>query len=212
MAETLRALLLLQPDVVVAPDLLQSEVFEALVAVAAAGDRTMIAKVNADSAAAALLMHYAKASNKQMFLKAVTAVTCQRLIRRLCDHCKQPIAVKPEAIQKLGGDPRQQNTIYNYFQLPPPEQRVDEKGQPVEMFPCPVCQGIGFIGRIAILELILVDDGLRTLIMKQPQVDKLEQYGRSKSQLSLLQQAYRMVLAGVTSMSEVQRVFSKGQG
>lgn len=212
MAVALRGMMLLQPDVVVVPDLLQAEVFDVIVADAASGDRAVIAKVNADGAAAALLMHYAKATNKQIFLKAIIAVTGQRLLRRLCDHCKQAVSVKPEAIQKLGGDPRKQNTIFNHYQLPPPEQRVDEKGQPVEMFPCPVCQGLGFIGRIAAIELLQVDDRLRSLILKQPQVDKLEQYGRSKGQLSLLQQAYRLVLAGVTSISEVQRVFSKGQG
>jgi type IV pilus assembly protein PilB len=98
--------------------------------------------------------------------------------------------------------------VYTHFQLPPPEQRVDDKGQPIEIPPCPICQGIGYIGRIAAYDLVQVDNGLRELLLKSPTPEKVEAYLRSRGQLSQLQQAYRLVLVGVTSIAEVQRVFA----
>lgn len=209
-AEVYRGLMLMQPDALAIPELMQTSLMNPVLQEVVDEGRAVYVKTTAENAPQALLTAWAKAPNRQNFARALVAVTGQRLLRRLCDHCKQPVVVRPEAIQKLGGDPRRQNTIYNHYQLPPPEQRVDEKGQPIEMFPCPVCQGLGFIGRIAAFELIRVDDGLRALLLKEPKLDKVEAYLRSQGQLSQLQQAYRLVLVGVTSVAEVQRVFSKG--
>ena len=57
-------------------------------------------------------------------------------------------------------------------------------------------------------DLIKVDQGLRDLLLKNPTKEKVEAYLQSRGQLSLLQQAYRLVLVGVTSIAEVQRVFA----
>ncbi|MFM7740636.1 MAG: hypothetical protein ACKO9H_14620 [Planctomycetota bacterium] len=53
-----------------------------------------------------------------------------------------------------------------------------------------------------------MDKGLRELLLNNPTSDKIEAYLQSRGQLSLLQQAYRLVLVGVTSIAEVQRVFA----
>jgi type II secretory ATPase GspE/PulE/Tfp pilus assembly ATPase PilB-like protein len=209
LGEIVRALWLRQPDVIAFPELLKHPKFvNEFLNEALEEQKSIFIRSQAESSIEALLSSLAKAPDKALFAKALNMVSGQRLVRRLCDTCKQPMNLRPEAITKLGGDPRAPQTIFNHFQLPPPEQRVDEKGQPIEIPPCPVCQGIGYIGRIAVYDLIQVDKGLRELLLKNPTSDKIEAYLQSRGQLSLLQQAYRLVLVGVTSIAEVQRVFA----
>lgn len=208
LAETLRATWLQQPDALAFPNLLETKVVNEVLQEVVEEKKSVFIRAQANSAVEALLAALAKAPDKKLFAQAITAVSGQRLVRRLCDNCKQPLNLKPEAIVKLGGNPKTAPAVYTHFQLPPPEQRVDEKGQPIEIPPCPICQGIGYIGRIAAYDLVQVDNGLRELLLKNPSTEKVDAYLRGRGQLSQLQQAYRLVLVGVTSIAEVQRVFA----
>ena len=109
-------------------------------------------------------------------------------------------------IQQLGGDPRQQNTLFTQYRLPPPEQRVDAKGRPIEFPPCEVCGGIGYIGRIAAFETIFVTDPVRQTLVKQPTAEAIEKAARAEGKQALTIQAYKLVLHGLTTLQEVQRV------
>ena len=156
-----------------------------------------------------MLRLYAKSSDREQFLAAAKNITCQRLVRRLCDDCKVEVRVQPKVIQQLGGDPRAQQTIFNQWRLPPPEQRVDENGREIEFPPCPTCGGIGYIGRIAIFEILTLDDRLRDFIKKNPKVGPVEQAAVKLGKLPLATEAYKLVLYGVTSLAEVQQVLKK---
>jgi len=111
-------------------------------------------------------------------------------------------------IQKLGGNPKQQRTLFTQYKLPPPEQRIDEKGKPIEFPPCPTCGGLGYIGRIATFEVLQLDEQLRAVIRKQPQAAAIEAAAVKSGKLPLANQAYKLVLLGVTSLAEVQRIFN----
>ena len=113
-------------------------------------------------------------------------------------------------IQKLGGDPSKIKTLSRQWQLPPPEQRVDEKGNPIEFPPCSVCGGIGYIGRIAVFEMIAVNDAVREALKKTPKVAAIDAAAKqSKAKKSMKSSAYQLVLMDVTSLQEVQNVLNK---
>jgi type II secretory ATPase GspE/PulE/Tfp pilus assembly ATPase PilB-like protein len=172
-------------------------------------DRSLLLRTSAKSAAEALLRVYSQASDREQFLQSLHNVTCQRLVRRLCDECKVEVQVQPKAIQQLGGDPNRQNTIFNQWKLPPPEQQVDEKGRPIEFPPCEACGGIGYIGRIAVFEMITLNDPLRQIVKKNPKIAPLEEAAVKLGKKTLAQQAYQLVLLGVTSLAEAQRVLKE---
>ncbi len=202
----LRKLLLSQPDALVVPDIANSDLIDMLIEQANTQDRTVVTRNQAKSAAEALVRLYALSQDKRNFVQAIQCVVGQRLARRLCDKCKVPVRVKPELIQKLGGDPRKINTLYNPYKLPPVEQRVDENGKPIEMLPCKVCGGIGYIGRISIYELINVSSEIKDSLLKKPSVDRVRNLATKAGDLPMLQQGFRLALMGITSVSEVQRV------
>lgn len=196
--------LLAQPDCLVVPDPGDKATMDELTRQVIEEQRSVYVHVKSRSASEALLRMYALAGDKQRFAEAVTAVTCQKLTRRLCETCKQQVQVDPKLIQKLGGNPNKQNWLYNHFTGPPPGA-VDEKGEPIEIPPCKTCSAFGYIGRIAFFELIEVSDPLRKVLIKQPKVETIAAAAQKLGNLSLAQQAYRLALVGLTSVSEIQR-------
>jgi type II secretory ATPase GspE/PulE/Tfp pilus assembly ATPase PilB-like protein len=208
---TLRAILLTQPDMLAVPQVEDKEVMDLLVKQADQQDRAIVFRTPARSAAEALLRVYAQANDRATFLKTLRVVTGQRLLRRLCPDCRVEVRVQPQMIQKLGGDPKTQGTLFNQYKLPPPEQRVDENGKPIEIPPCETCGGIGYIGRIAAFEMLKMSDPLRELITKTPKAAAIESAAIKLGKKSLAQEAYQLVLLGVTSLAEVQRVLQEKQ-
>lgn len=202
----IKPVLLAQPDTVVVPELIDSDTLDRLVDEALKQDRAILTQLNAKSAAEALLKLYSMSKNRQAFVQAVSAATNQRLLRRLCDDCKVTVQVQPKMIQQLGGDPRTQKTLCTQFRLPPPEQRVDEKGRPIEFEVCETCAGIGYIGRIAAFETIFVDQKVREALSKTPNVGAIEKAARDGGKMSIASEAYKLVLLGLTTIQEVQRV------
>ena len=202
----MKKVLLSQPDALVIPDSSDSETLDKVISEAADQDRTVLTRVVANSAAEALIRVYANVQDRSKFAHTVNCVTGQRLARRLCDTCKVPVRVQPQMIQKLGGDPRKTNTLYKHYVLPPVEQRVDENGKPIEMFPCKVCGGIGFIGRISIFEVINIQPNIREALLKQPRIEIIRKLATENGDIPMLQNGYRIALLGITTVNEVQRV------
>ncbi len=201
---TMRRALLAQPDCLVFPHIKDAETLDELTRQVTEEGRSVITHMPGRSASEALLRLYAMAGDRERFAKALTAVTCQKLTRRLCETCKQQVQVAPKLIQQLGGNPKKQDTLFNHFTGPPPGT-VDEKGQPIVIPPCETCSAFGYIGRIAFFELIEVNDQLRSVLVKQPKLEKIVAAAQKLGNLSLAQQAYRLALVGLTSVSEIQR-------
>ena len=199
-----KAMMLTQPDMLAIPKVENAKTMDLVTQQVLEQERSLLLMTPAKTAAEALLRLYAQAGDRGQFLKAVHNVTCQRLVRRLCDDCKVEVQVQPKVIQQLGGNPRTQNTIFNQWQLPPPEQRVDEKGNEIEFPPCKTCGGIGYIGRIAVFECLSLNDQLRDFIGKSPKVDAIESAATKMGKKNIAQNAYKLVLLGVTSIAEVQ--------
>ncbi|MEM7453297.1 MAG: ATPase, T2SS/T4P/T4SS family [Planctomycetota bacterium] len=205
-SEILKPVMLTQPDCLIVPDISDQETMELIMDEVKLG-RSAITRVQARSAAEALLRMLAVADDRKGFAENARVVTNQRMFRRLCQTCKVPMPVAPQTIQKLGGDPRTQNTIYDQYRLPPPEQRVDEKGRPIEFPPCETCAGLGYIGRIAAFDVLEVDDNVRAVLNSaKPTVDAIEAAASKSGKRTIAAEAYRLVLLGITSVGEVQRV------
>ena len=207
----LKSLILRQPNVFVVPNPVDAKTIDLLTDQILSEQRLLITQTRAGSAAEALLRVMSLSGERAAFAKSATAITCQRLVRRLCDRCKQPVQANPQAIRQMGGDPAVNSVIYRDYQLPPPEKRVDENGQPVEMEPCASCAGIGFVGRTAVYELVLIDDVIRKQLVREPKLDPVARVIRQQGNLTLVENAYRAVLDGRTSLTEVQRVMQSGQ-
>lgn len=205
----LPSLLLKQPDVFVFPDLVNQQTVSIMVEQITKESRHAITKMVAPTAVDALIkLAVTYKSEAAKLLKMTMGVTNQRLMRRLCEKCRQPFQPTPQLLQKLGIPAGRVKVLYQPYFPPPPEQRVDAKGNPIEIEICPQCGGRGYFGRIAVFELLTVTDPIRAAVMQQPTSAHVAQVAKQQGHLGLQDEAILTVALGLTSLQELQRVFA----
>ncbi len=198
----IKNLALRQPDAFVVPDLPNAETVRMLCEEVNAEDRLVIVTVRAKEAAEALMRVLLLKAPAEEFAKAVTVVINQRLVRRLCESCKQPYEPPPQLLQRLGIPAERVQFLYREWQPPPPGSET-KKGEP-EI--CPDCNGVGYRGRIAIFELLEVDDSIREALVDQPKLDNLRQLAKQCGSRNIQEEGILLLAQGVTSLNELQRV------
>jgi type II secretory ATPase GspE/PulE/Tfp pilus assembly ATPase PilB-like protein len=92
----------------------------------------------------------------------------QRLVRKLCDKCKEAYVPPPQVLQRLGIPAGRVQAFYR-----PPTPNPQEPKEP-----CQQCGGIGYFGRTAIFEVLIVGDAVRQVLTAKPRLDLLRQAAR----------------------------------
>jgi general secretion pathway protein E len=124
---------------------------------------------------------------------ALVSVVAQRLARKLCPHCAQPVDNLEQLMKKY------------------PLQKVSEMAglnsiQVLRATGCPECNGSGYKGRIAINEYLGCDDEIKQLPKNDQFIAKAQQHNQSLARRNLLQDGFYKVLLGITTIDEVLRV------
>jgi type II secretory ATPase GspE/PulE/Tfp pilus assembly ATPase PilB-like protein len=192
-ATLIPGLVRLYPNVYICRDFVDAESAKLLMN-EISDDKLVITTIPARDAPEALLRLLQMKLPQQQFASAVTAVLYQRLIRKLCPDCKVGYTPPAEVLKKLGIPP---GKVQQLFRPPKPEE--------VEK-PCQTCQQIGYLGRTGIFELLVVNDAMREILAKQPNLDALRKAVRADNQRSLQEEGILLVAKGVTSLQELQRV------
>lgn len=131
--------------------------------------------------------------------KGLAAIISQRLVRRLCPTCRVSYTPDPALLKKLNLPVDRVGTLYKH------SGQVLVKNKPQA---CPSCMGMGYIGRTAVYEVMLLDDQARQLVA-QGQVDALRSHLRKQKMLWLQEAGVSKVVDGVTSISEITRAMGK---
>jgi general secretion pathway protein E len=119
-------------------------------------------------------------------VSALNAVLAQRLLRRLCSHCAVPEQPQGPALLALGGEPHRLHRAVG----------------------CPHCRHTGYKGRLAVAEVLVLDDELRDLIAARAPMQRIKQAARDRGMQRLSAAALALVRQGSTSFEELQRVVS----
>ncbi|TFH12390.1 MAG: secretion system protein E [Nitrosomonadales bacterium] len=118
----------------------------------------------------------------------IIGIVAQRLVRVLCRHCKQPYSPSEAEMKLLGLSPdHSAQTIY----------------RPVG---CDLCEHSGYNGRVAIMELLKMDQDIDELIARRATGREIKTVALEKGFRPLIEDAIQRVMGGVTSLSEVSRV------
>jgi type II secretory ATPase GspE/PulE/Tfp pilus assembly ATPase PilB-like protein len=152
-----------------------------------------LAAVRAKDAPEALLRVMTLKVPPKDFANAVTGAVCVRLIRKLCDQCKEPYPPPQQLLQQLG---LPAGKVQAFFR--PPSEPDPKK-------PCPNCQGIGYKGRTGMFELLIVDDAVREVLLKSPKLDLVRAAARKGGMKTFQDEGLVLVVKGVTSLPELQR-------
>ena len=128
------------------------------------------------------------------FVSCLNCVMAQRLVRVLCRHCKQPVTHDPELLKTYGLTDEQCRTADFH----------DAPG-------CKECNGLGYSGRSAIVELLEMNDEMREMIAGKSPVSELKKKAAANGTVFLRQAALEKVLRGETTFREIDRVtFAEG--
>jgi len=133
--------------------------------------------------------------------KSLNLVINQRLVRKLCTQCREQYKPDPGMLRKLNMPP---DTVLHRV----PEPQYDKHGNPII---CQNCQGVGYFGRTAVLEMLVLDDELRPVIQRAKSLTEIQNAAAKRGGLGLQRQALQKVLDGTTSIQEVIRVTRGGK-
>ena len=133
---------------------------------------------------------------------SLQVIIAQRLVRRLCRRCRRKVALGPEKLK----------IFQRAFEQAPQKHKAkiallktsSEIYQPAG---CPDCAYTGFKGRIGAFEIVRIDEDMKELIAQGASGPQLRQEAIKKGTLTMKQDALLKVLEGITSLSEVERVF-----
>ena len=179
-SELLRKAILKEPDVIVFPELPQPDSMQLALEQVEKHEKQVYTRMISDSAIGGLVQLLPKYRDSAgQLAKRVSAVLCQKLVRRLCDNCKVGFEPQPQLLKQLGIPAGRVAMLYQPFVPPPIEQQVDENGRPAPIVPCHVCGGRGYVGRIAIFELLSPGAQLRAALMKTQDLAKLNQIAKA---------------------------------
>jgi type IV pilus assembly protein PilB len=123
------------------------------------------------------------------FVSALNCVLAQRLVRNICTHCKRPSMVTKAQLAESALDPGLQTS-----------------GRFFEGAGCIECGGTGFKGRTAICELLDLSDNIRELILARRPTSEIKKAAREEGMRFLRESAVERVLAGVTTLREINKV------
>jgi general secretion pathway protein E len=179
----LRSILRQDPDVVLVGEIRDLETAEISVQASLTG-HLVLSTLHTNTAIGAVTRLVDMGVEPFLIASSMVGILAQRLVRQLCPDCKQTYQ-PDEGEQRLLGISAEQ-TIYR------------SKG-------CVSCEHTGFKSRLGIYELIEMDDTLRTMIHDQASETELNKYARQSSE-SLMQNGFKMVVQGKTSIEEVLRV------
>src|SRR6056297_758156 len=205
-----KRMVLREPDVLIFPELPQPETLKLCLEHVTTANKQVYARLVAGSAMEALVRFVGQyRESAKAIAQTIGAVSCQKLVRRLCDNCKVGFEPSPQLLKQLGIPQGRVAMLYNPFIPPPIEEQVDENGKPAPITPCHVCHGRGYYGRIAIFELLVPGAQLRSALPKTQDIARLTEIAKSEGHRGVQSEAILTVARGLTSLEELKRVFAK---
>ncbi len=187
-ANGLRAVLRQDPDIIAVGEIRDSETAEIAVRSAITG-HLVLSTVHTGDALSAIDRLVDIGVAPYLISDALNGIISQRLVRRICPHCKEAYIPSPEVREMLG------------YQKSGPVHFYRGKG-------CPQCYHTGYIGRTAVFEILILDKEFKHAIVEGKHVAHLEKCIRNGTFKPLAEDCLRLVLAGVTSAEEALGVLN----
>jgi general secretion pathway protein E len=178
------------PDVILVGEIRDGETARAAVQAALTG-HLVLTTVHANTAAAAFTRMRDLGVETYLLVGAVRGIISQRLLRRLCDHCKQEGILSTET---FSFDSRYQAVGFS-------------AGQKVfNAAGCGRCNGTGYRGRIAVFEILVLDEAITELASQGADHSRIEALALQQGMSTMSHDAARKAGQGLTSPAEVLRV------
>ena len=188
-ASGLRSIVRQDPDVILVGEIRDTETAEIAIQSALTG-HLVFSTLHTNDAPSAITRLRDMGVEPFLLTSSINAVLAQRLVRLLCNNCKEEYMPTPQELAKIGLDTTAitGNTIYQ------------ARG-------CAKCHHTGYSGRNGIFELLILTKGLKDLIIETSDANAIKEFAvNEESLISLSNDGARKVLEGKTTIDEVYRV------
>lgn len=163
-------------------------------------DRLFITKLHSKDGVAALQHFLTVDFPAQQIVPHINSVICQRLIRLLCPECKELYTPDPKILQQLRLDPSHVQQLYRKRTPLPTAHEEAKRGI------CQKCHGVGFFGRTALFEVLILSDAVKALLISNADASVIRQQFNKEGQETFYHEGVRLLLSGRTDMDELSRV------
>ncbi|MCU1437704.1 MAG: type secretion system protein GspE [Naasia sp.] len=188
-ASALRSILRSDPDVVLLGEIRDKETAQIAIEASLTG-HLVLSTLHTNDAPSAITRLIEMDIEPFLVGSALDCVVAQRLARRLCDKCKAPHEAEPGELLALGF----------------PERVLDATEPFFRAVGCAACSGTGYRGRIALHEVMEVSEQVERLAVARSSSAEIRRTAESEGMITLRQDGWAKVRAGVTSVDEVLRV------
>lgn len=196
-AKGLRAILRQDPDIVMVGEIRDQETAEVAMQAALTG-HVVLSTLHTNDAAGAIPRLLNMGIKPFVIAPALSAVLAQRLVRKLCENCKEAVALSPTLMEKikisLNRIPKTAN-----ISLPKSLQFYHGKG-------CEKCHNLGYLGRIGIYEVLENTEKIQKLIFEEVSMSDFKKAAIEQGMITMAQDGLLKALEGITDVEEVFRV------
>jgi len=188
-ANALRSIVRQDPDIIMVGEIRDVETVRIAMQSALTG-HMVLSTVHTNDAPSTINRLLDMGAEDYLLTSTVNGILAQRLVRTLCDKCREPHKALPEVIEQMN------------------LRRYVPQGDVVLYKPvgCEECAGTGYWGRICIIEMMTMSDNIRSLIMRHSTAGDLRSAAIMEGMETMFENGLRKALAGVTTIEEVLRV------
>ncbi len=190
-AGALRAIVRQDPDVIMVGEMRDAETVRIAVQSALTG-HLVLSTLHTNDAAGAITRLLDMGVEDYLLTSTINGIVGQRLVRRLCDHCKISKPVLPELAEELG---------LARFGAP-----TDGEPHLYEARGCEHCADTGYRGRLALAEVLVMSNDLRALVMRHADAVELQRKAVAEGMQLMYHEGLRKCVAGLTTLDDVLRV------
>jgi type IV pilus assembly protein PilB len=194
-ASCLRSFLRQDPDIIMVGEIRDLETAQIAVKAALTG-HLVLSTLHTNDAPSTIDRLINMGVEPFLLTSSINLIAAQRLVRRICDKCKEPIEVTPEALINLGVDASEAAGGFPTF-----------RGRG-----CNSCNETGYRGRLAIYEILVMHEGLKELILKSASAADLKREAVKSGMSTLRMSALQKVRDGFTTIEETIRVTDTDKG
>ncbi len=188
-ASALRSIVRQDPDVIMIGEMRDLETAKIAVQSALTG-HLVLSTLHTNDAAGGITRLLDMGLEEYLLTSTVNGILAQRLVRKLCPECKVGSVAEPEIVSSL-----------NLHRFSSETEIVLYK--PVG---CPACAGMGYRGRLAIIEFLPMTDPIRKLIMNHEEAGAIQKLAITEGMQTLYENGLVKVIQGITTLEEVMRV------
>ncbi len=223
-AHSLRSILRYDPDIIMIGEIRDLETAQIAVQASLTG-HLVLATLHTNTAAASVTRLLDMGVEDYLLTSAVVGIAAQRLVRCLCPHCREAYQALPELAEQIrrsrsgtavagsGSALSGPGLSGSAFKENSEESGAGETGEAREITlyrptGCASCSGLGYRGRVGILEILPLNDEIRRLVLRHAEAREIHTAAMEAGMRSMYQDGLNKALQGVTSLEEVMRVIS----